>query len=257
MIYVYSGSCTQIIGDNSITMNKGDLCILDTNTYHTISPIGNNDIVINCLIKKSYFDATFLSRLSGNDILARFFVRSIYQSKDFNDYILFMYDEEINVNEIIENMLCEYHDKKTCFSEVINSYLVILFSELLRSYNKCINHKNYKALYNNKISDIIMYIQKNYMSCTIVSTAKHFNFHPVYLSKILKKLPIATFMDLKNEARLRKARLLLENTSYKVDAIARDIGYSNISFFYKIFKEKYKMTPSEYRKSRYKELSSK
>jgi YesN/AraC family two-component response regulator len=37
-------------------------------------------------------------------------------------------------------------------------------------------------------------------------------------------------------------------TSLAVTDIMQAVGYENITYFYKIFKEKYTMTPHEYRK---------
>ncbi len=77
MICVYSGRCNQTIGNTLVNMVQGELCILDTRTYHCIESAGDNDIIINCLMKKSFFDAAFLGRLSGNDVFSQFFVNAI------------------------------------------------------------------------------------------------------------------------------------------------------------------------------------
>lgn len=233
MVYVFSGSYNQVINNNRITMKQGDLCILDTNVVHSIESAGENDIIINCLMRKNYFDTNFFTRLSGNDILSSFFIHSIFQSKDYNEYILFESDEESNIHNIIEKVLNEHFYKKPCYEEVINCHMIILFSELLRSYRKNMNSENYAALNNTKISDIVLYIQRNCKDCTLNSTARHFNFHPLHLNKILKKFSNCSFVDLKTEARLKKACVMLENTTFKINAIANEIGYSNMSFFIK------------------------
>jgi AraC-like DNA-binding protein len=50
------------------------------------------------------------------------------------------------------------------------------------------------------------------------------------------------------ELRLRQAKLLLENTTFQINHIADEVGYTNFNHFYKKFKEQYHVTPAEYRK---------
>ena len=40
---------------------------------------------------------------------------------------------------------------------------------------------------------------------------------------------------------------MLANTDLTIDDIALNIGYENISFFYRLFRRMYSMTPREYR----------
>ncbi|WP_242871169.1 helix-turn-helix domain-containing protein [Pseudobutyrivibrio sp. YE44] len=44
------------------------------------------------------------------------------------------------------------------------------------------------------------------------------------------------------------AAYLLTNTELPVTDISADVGYNNFSYFYKIFKKEFGMTPKEYRK---------
>jgi len=247
MIFVYSGQCHQIINGKKVSLNEGDICILDTNVKHSIEAAGENDIIINCVIKTSYFDYTFLGQLSENDILSKFFIRSIYQSKKFNEYIIFSSHEESKIKEIIINLLCEYYDKALCSSEVINCYMIILFAELLRSHKDKINEQNYYSLKNVKISDIILYIENNYKTVTLESVAKYFYFNPSYLSSAIKKITGKNFLNILHEIKIKNAYMLLKNSDLSISEIANEVGYSNMSFFYQIFKKKYGITPAKFR----------
>ncbi|HRM89934.1 MAG TPA: helix-turn-helix transcriptional regulator, partial [Thomasclavelia ramosa] len=56
-----------------------------------------------------------------------------------------------------------------------------------------------------------------------------------------------TFKQLIQEERLKAAANLLKTTSLPIVEIMQEVGYENITYFYKIFKEKFKITPSIYR----------
>jgi AraC-like DNA-binding protein/mannose-6-phosphate isomerase-like protein (cupin superfamily) len=248
MIFVYSGQCRQMINGKKVTLQEGDVCFLDTNVKHSIETAKENDIIINCIMRPSYFDTAFLGRLSENDVLSGFFIRSIYQTKEFNEYIIFPFQKSSKIKQLMVDILCEYFDKTLCSTEVINSYIIVLFAELLRSYKNTINEQNFYSLKNIKISDIILYIENNYKTATLESTAKHFYFNSSYLSTIIKKLTGQNFLDILHEIKIKNAYILLRNSDISIAEVANHVGYSNMSFFYKIFKNKYGVTPAKFRK---------
>ena len=49
--------------------------------------------------------------------------------------------------------------------------------------------------------------------------------------------------------RFHKAKMLLKTTTLTISEVAFNIGYKDPSYFTRLFKEKYKMTPSKFRKS--------
>ncbi|WP_404900434.1 AraC family transcriptional regulator [Priestia filamentosa] len=248
MIYVHSGTCTQTINGETITMNQGDICILDLNVVHDIKVVEENDIIINILMRKAYFDKTMLGRLSGNSLLTNFFIRALYQEKEHHDYIVLQTNNNHKIHTLVTELMCEFFDKQLCSEEAINSYMLLIFTEVLREYEKTqpIQQPNNVTQYN--CADILHFIEENYRDVSLVSVAEHFHFHPNYLSKILKKNFGLTFGPLIQEIKLKKASHLLEMQDLPINKIANEVGFSNIYFFYQIFKEKYNLTPSEYRR---------
>lgn len=248
LIYVYSGHCETVVNENALTLNQGDICILDTNTSHLIDRAEENDIIINCLMQKAYFTSAFFGRLAENDLLSGFFINALYESRSINRYLLFRHHTDSQVPDIMMKLLCEYHDKKQCYAAVVDSYMIILFTELLRGYSRIIAPDADRIPSDFRLSEVVRYIQDHCDTVTLAETAAHFNYESAYLSKMIKRFSNQTFISLRNEARLLKARLLLENTDMKIDAIARETGYENLHFFYGIFRKKYNQTPAEYRK---------
>lgn len=248
LIYVYSGSCQQTINEVAIQMKTGDICLLDTNVTHTITTHSEEDIVINCLMRKSYFDLSFLSRLSGNDLLSRFFVHAIFQSKDYNNYILFPASKQETIPHVMKNLLCEYYDPGLCSQEIINSYMIILFSELLRIYRKTLPMEQTQTTTNEQVTDILDYLQTNFNTVDLTSTAAHFNFNPSYLSRFIKQTTGKSFMEILHVARIRRVCLMLETTDIPILNLINEVGYANTQYFYQLFKKHEGCTPNEYRK---------
>jgi AraC-like DNA-binding protein/quercetin dioxygenase-like cupin family protein len=247
LLYIYSGTYTQTIGGTTVHLKQGDICIIDTNMPHSSGALSENDIAINIIMRKDYFSTSLLSRLSAEGIISNFLVNAISHTANHESYLLFQPDDTTKIHSHMISLLCEYYDKSICSNEIISCYMVLLFSELLRvlqySYYK---KKNANQAQENLI-DILQYLEQNYNNCTLESVAKQFGFHPNYLSTFIKKMTGQSFKEIIQTQRLLQASLLLRKTYMPVYKIACEVGYNNLTFFYRKFKEQYNITPLEYR----------
>jgi AraC family transcriptional regulator, melibiose operon regulatory protein len=248
MNYVLSGTSKQFIDGKEVILKQGDLCLLDTNVTHSIDSASENDIIINILIRTSYFDSALLQRLSGNDLLTDFFVNAIYKQKKDSRYILFSKGQNDRLNDLILQAVNEFYHPQLCSSEAINSYMLLIFTELLRSYNSLSKTKGEPTFKKGIISEILKYMELNYKNITLEKTAEKFHFHPNHLTRLLKTNFGKTFIEVSHQLKIKNACTLLENTDLTIDQVANEVGYTNITFFYKSFKKVHGITPAEYRK---------
>lgn len=79
--------------------------------------------------------------------------------------------------------------------------------------------------------------------------AAHVALNPAYLSRLFKKETGQNLIDFLIEAKMNRAKQLLDATEMTVSAIAQQVGYSNFSHFTKMFKKQFGVNPQEYRKS--------
>lgn len=77
--------------------------------------------------------------------------------------------------------------------------------------------------------------------------ATKLKIHPRRLAKIFKEVTGMSVADYINEVRMQKAASLLENSTMSVYDIIFQVGYENESYFYKMFKTRYGITPKEFR----------
>ncbi len=75
----------------------------------------------------------------------------------------------------------------------------------------------------------------------------HVHLSPYYVGEIFKKHEGVAFTQYLNDFRLDKARQILIATNHQVARIARFVGISNRSYFCKLFKDKYGLSPVEFR----------
>lgn len=246
LTYVYAGSCTQVINGKALAMKEGDIVILDTDVVHEIPAVDENTIIINVLFRKDYFNQSILARLAENDLLSEFVIDAIYKPTMQGRYLYFPSHGNDKARQYITAAMCEHLDPDIGSLEAVNCFIVLMFTELLRASKH--NPVNHTGSTRTSVVDILQYVEEHYESTTLVEIAEHFHFHPNYLSRLLKNNFNKTYSQMILELRLRKARLLLENTDFQVRSIAEECGYSNFNHFYRKFKEQYNVTPADYRK---------
>jgi two-component system response regulator YesN len=83
---------------------------------------------------------------------------------------------------------------------------------------------------------------------TLRHAANFFSFSPNHLGHIFKEETGMNFSDYVITQRLDRAKKLLQNPKLKIFEVADRVGYKNLSYFSRHFKEVHGMTPGEYRR---------
>ncbi len=102
-------------------------------------------------------------------------------------------------------------------------------------------------------SDIIhkqidRYIENNIKTANLEELSGILGYSTVYTGNLVKKLTGKPFTKVVQAKRCSIAAEKLLNTDLSVKKIIEDLGYENESFFRKIFKDKYRKNPLDYRK---------
>lgn len=99
------------------------------------------------------------------------------------------------------------------------------------------------------IDDILNYVKERIeLKVTLKEVAAHFDFSPNYLGHIFKEETGVNFSDYLLDLRMKRVCELLIDPSFKIYEIAERVGYKNIIYFNRQFKQMSGMSPGEYRK---------
>lgn len=100
-----------------------------------------------------------------------------------------------------------------------------------------------------KINDLI---QKEYANPNLSLNwiADELDMSSIYLSRVYKQQTLATIVDVINNVRMERAKEHLENTDLSIVDIAVKSGYTSSSYFHRMFKKSFGVTPSDYRKTK-------
>lgn len=128
--------------------------------------------------------------------------------------------------------------------DIITSSIAALVS----AANKMAESQNITEGREERIVDLMNYIQNHYSDVTLDVLAENFNLSKPYLSKYIKEKSGMTFQDAVKKARMKKARAMLKETNQTVESIAACVGYENVEHFNRLFKKAYEMTPVQFRR---------
>lgn len=128
----------------------------------------------------------------------------------------------------------------------------MLFQFFFVLHNRCRNlttpPKNRKMV--DKMKPVLKYIENNYMEkITIEEIAKVAEFSESHFMRYFKETMGTSFIDYLKDYRLTMASRLLISSESSILDIAAEVGFDNLSYFNRSFKQKYGMTPSQFRKN--------
>ena len=108
---------------------------------------------------------------------------------------------------------------------------------------------------NDLIYQTVSYISANFRkSFLLEDMAKDLGVSKYVLSRVFSKTFHRNFNQYLNDARLGYAKQRLENTNDPITNICLDSGFESQRTFNRVFKEKYMVSPSEYRRKLYEDL---
>ena len=246
IVYVLQGSFIQKIKGRQIQMNKGDLCILDRNVLHSSLPLSESDVVVNITLTPKFFDGIFMYLLSDDNYISNIVINSLYSKSKSQNFLKHHIKEGTMIQKILENLLLEYYSIEHRSSAAINGYFLILFTELSREITDRTG-EDIKDEQNKVREKILTYIRDRYKDINLNEMAHYFHFHPSYLSSLIKKEFGKNLKELLIELRMTEASKLLKNTDMTIENIVSEVGYTNSSHFYNIFKKTYGLTPNQYK----------
>ena len=162
-----------------------------------------------------------------------------------------IYDDIYN---ILLQIRSEYFNENEFAELTIQSLLLNMFVKLgeNRSQEKDLFSKSRPAKqheYIQRFNAALEYIDTNYTEdITLEYLADQIGFSKHHFSRLFKQYTDYNFSDYLCIRRIKAAEDLLGDTSYSITEVALNSGFSSISTFNRIFKQRKGITPSEYRK---------
>lgn len=245
VLYVCEGSLTNIIGGKQVVIEAGELLFLNQFTRHEILPAGKNDIAINFMILPEFFDVAY-TMAGSNNVLADFLVNVLRQNEEKGEYLHFRVAEVLQIQNLLENMIYSLVTGRGDQNRINQTTMGLIFLYLLDSVQYA--EMRVPNQYENMISMTTLdYIEQNYKTATLTELCVRLHLPMHVLSKMIKKNTGFNFKELLQRKRLNKAVELMCETELPISDIIAAVGYENGSYFHRVFREKYHVTPRAFR----------
>ena len=251
VLYVCQGQLTNVIGGKEVVIRKGELLFLNQFTRHEILPARKDDIAINFMILPEFFDVAY-TMAGNNNVLADFLVNVLRQDEERGEYLHFRVSEVLQIQNLLENMIYSLVTGNGDQNRINQTTMGLIFLYLLESVQYV--EMRVPNQYENMISMTTLdYIEQQYRTATLTELCAKLNLPMHVLSKMIKKNTGFNFKELLQRKRLNKAVELMCETDLPVSDIIAAVGYENGSYFHRVFKERYHMTPRAFRIANQKE----
>ena len=246
VIYMCQGRTTHIINGTEVILEAGDLLFLNQNAVQEILPAGRDDIAVNFIVLPEFLDTAFSMMGDEENQLRDFLVGALSGRDGEICWMYFHVADILPVQNLIENMVWtifyDSSNKRSCTQITMG----LLFLQLLNCMDKM---ESGGSKYDTEIAAAVLsYINDHYKKGTLSELAAQMGYDVYWLSREIRRRTGKTYKELLQEKRMQQAVYMLTNSAVPVTDIIESVGYDNTSYFYRIFREKYGMSPKEYRK---------
>ncbi len=245
IVYVESGEFEETIDLENYRVKKGDIILINPRILHSFRFVDD----VRTSFRTILFDMGMLTSNSTDACSINYFLP--FLEDRFLTPVIISRDSEHyqELKEAVQLLITAYDDRKKYYEIRIKSGLYQLFYTLFSYYYTPEDHEpSIKDTTTRNIKIILDYIGENYMKpITIEELSEQVNLSKHYFMRFFKKYMGTTCIEYINDYRLNVATHLLLTTNMQITEVSTQIGVSNLSYFNRIFKKKYHMTPKEYR----------
>ncbi|MBE7020184.1 MAG: AraC family transcriptional regulator [Ruminococcaceae bacterium] len=226
IVYIISPTLIYLNGEE-ISGNPGEIIVINSNVLHDFKAPKDSDAVYHCLI----FDEAIYSFFEFDS--SRTKLKQIIRDK--------------TAAGIIDKMARERQAESPYHTAAVKALVGELLIHLYRHFSE----KNVTEKFNDNNIDltreIIGYINANYRNnITLQEIADHTKYSKFYLIHIFKKVTGVTISEYINTVRVNEGARLIKKTGLSLGEVALEAGFTDQSYFSKIFKKYMGCTPREY-----------
>lgn len=263
LMYIMNGVITQYIEDDCRVYHEGECCILNKNVRHVEAYSSDfeavflmlSDDFLHRVIEQDVVFQNFREYSSNPSPLYQELIRmqgetSAFQ-KEYIDFTPVGNAHELSekaeslLMEILQETICQESGFLSIVLGLISRFLALLSDSGCYRMNKISMHSTREDYLFNRV---MLYLRKNTGRINYDELETLMYYSRDYLNRIVKKRSGKTLGELAKEICLEKAATQLKETDKSVSEIIHTLGYTNRSYFYRIFQEKYGITPAEYKK---------
>ncbi|MBM7603853.1 AraC-like DNA-binding protein/quercetin dioxygenase-like cupin family protein [Metabacillus crassostreae] len=239
-ILIRKGMFKVQIQDQLTELNEGDLLFINANEIHGAYSLSEGSELISIVF---------------NDAL----IRNLSLDSTEKKYVLPIINHELTLPSIIraknpvaepltkrlEDLYIEFREKKKGFELFIKANLIHSIALIYRLSEEKLDISQNKRE-DTSIQNILIHLSENFQNpISITKAATICNLSPNYFCYVFKKTTGKTFVEYVNMLRVHEADRLLREGYHSISEVAYKVGYSNLTYFGRVFKQYKTCRPSD------------
>lgn len=245
VFYILEGSIDHVLNGEVRTLHAGDLVFLNLEDIHHFlreegNPCKHRDIIMHTEFFEQLADFLGTAFKTGycNNLLPKVLSLSLEQMEN--------YERRITNAILTSSMKSEYRMAST--RALCISLLNHLVEERIRH-----NDAYYPMWFRELLGRFHM---NEYLRVGLDDILEPFHFNKSYLCRRFRQYTGYTMTEYLNQIRLQQAAFQLQYTDNTILSVCNNVGFSSVSYFNKLFKQTYGVTPKSFRKNRNKGIAS-
>ena len=245
IIYVAEGAVDVSVRTTEYVLGEGDLVLIHPQTIHSIKQHDDcSALYYNILFRISMLE-------SGEDDTCREkYLEPIYSRRlIMPEHLTAAHPLHSELEPLIQKLLIDPHHQRFHDELLIKSRVFEIMYRILPYCEKADKTTAYEDIIYEKLKRSLAYMEENYAdNITVEKAASISNYSESYFSKLFKQLTGDSFVQYLKNYRLETAADRIRSEDTKISEIAMACGFANLSYFTRSFYEKFRVTPSDFRK---------
>lgn len=252
-VYVTGGTGTHTYRGSEYPIGEGDVFVIEPDAEHAYQTGAADPLIVYNILVAPALVSYELQTLSKVASFVDFFYVEPFlrESAQFQSHLKLKPHERLEMRQLLERILEEYREKRLGYRILVKTRLI----EMLVFLSRCYSGTLHKPMTANASEEKTMrrvaeFIERHHASpLTLAQVSQMCGLSPSAFTAKFKQHIGKTFVEYRNDVRIDMAKRLLTTTDMTILSISQEVGFDDLSFFNKLFKQAVGVSPGQFRKS--------
>ncbi len=250
LVYVYEGAYCIETETERLEIGEKEFLLIDPSLLHREDFRNAAYTALFLCMSRAFFDSIFIRQLEERQEknLAGFIINALYNPKREVGYLRLRARQSLKaVERHLELMIGELTNRSSGYDFLLKGYMMRLMDVLAPEVYQSLDRDGQRLFQQRLYEQVTEYITQNMAKVTLEDLVGVFHFQKDYFNRLIRKFAQCSFTEILQRIRISRAEYLLAHTDIPVADLVLQIGYRNVTYFYRIFTAQHGMTPAAYR----------